>query len=132
MRHPSGVIAISVPDDLPLSVWAKAFDTSVLSIARSLRTFLLGLLAQGRAHIINTASTSVLWPFGYDHLPCAARKAPTLALIEATEVGRLVVDAIRDDTFFLTTRPEPHDIVRKRADDIDAFLTAQIAAAATP
>lgn len=132
MRHPSGVIAISVPEDLPLSAWAKAFDTSVLSIARSLRTFLLGLLAQGRAHIINTASTSVLWPFGYGRLPCAASKAPTLALIEATEVGRLVVDAIKDDTIFLTTHREAHDIVRKRADDIDAFLTAQIAAAATP
>lgn len=47
-------------------------------------------------------------------------------------MGRLVVDAIKDDTFFLTTRREAHDIVRKRADDIDAFVTAQMAAAATP
>ncbi|WP_238963300.1 hypothetical protein KN248_022370 [Mycobacterium paraintracellulare] len=132
MTHPSGVTAISVSEALPLSAWAKAFDTNVLSIARSLRTFLLGLLAQGRAHIINTASTSVLWPFGYDRLRCAASKARTLALIEATEVGGLVVDAIKDDTFFLTTRREAHDIVRKRADDIDAFVTAQIAAAAAP
>ena len=132
MTHPSGVIATSVSEDLPLSAGAKAFDTSVLSIARSLRTFLLGLLAQGRAHIINTASTSALWPFGYDRLPCAASKAPTLALIETTEAGRLVVDDIKDHTIFLTTRREAHDIVRKHADDIDAFLTAQIAAAAAP
>ena len=36
-----------------------------------------------------------MWPFGYDRLPCVASKAPTLALIEATEVGRLVVDATK-------------------------------------
>jgi NAD(P)-dependent dehydrogenase (short-subunit alcohol dehydrogenase family) len=59
-------------------------------------------------------------------------RAPTLALIEATEVGRLVVDAIKDDTFFLTTHQEVPDIVRKRADDVDAFLSAQIAALASP
>ena len=120
MTPPSCVIAISVPE-----------DTSALSIARSLRTFLLGLLAQGRAHIVNTASTWASWPFGHDRLPCVASKASTLALIEATEVGPLVVDAIKDDTFFLTTRREVPDIVRERADDIDAFLSAQIAALAT-
>ena len=174
-----GVIAVGAPEDLPLSAWAQTFNTNVLSIARSLRVFLPGLLAQGRGHIINTASTSALWPYGYDRLPYAASKgavvtlseslalytrprgvgvtclcpgpvrtaiaeqvtvfgtpkpirAPTLALIEATEVGRLVVDAIKDDTFFLTTHHEVADIVRKRADDIDAFLDAQIAALAGP
>jgi hypothetical protein len=59
-------------------------------------------------------------------------KTPTLALIEATEVGHLVVDAIKNDTFFLTTHSEVHDIMRERADDLDAFLAAQIAALATP
>ena len=174
-----GVIAVGVPEDLPLSAWTQAFNTNVLSIARSLKFFLPGLLAQGRGHIVNTASTSALWPYGYDRLPYAASKgavvtlseslalytrprgvgvtclcpgpvrtaiaeqvtvfgtptpikAPTLAVIEATEVGRLVVEAIKDDTFFLTTHPEVHDIMRKRADDLDAFLSAQIAALATP
>jgi NAD(P)-dependent dehydrogenase (short-subunit alcohol dehydrogenase family) len=174
-----GVIAIGAPEDLPLSAWAQTFDTNVLSIARSLQVFLPGLLAQGRGHIVNTASTSALWPYGYDRLPYAASKgavvtlseslalytrprgvgvtclcpgpvrtaiaeqvtvfgtpkpikAPTLAIIEPTEVGRLVVDAIKDDTFFLTTHPGVHDIVRKRAADVDAFLAAQIAALASP
>jgi NAD(P)-dependent dehydrogenase (short-subunit alcohol dehydrogenase family) len=174
-----GVIAVGAPEDLPLTAWAQTFDTNVLSIARSLRVFLPGLLAQGCGHIINTASTSALWPYGYDRLPYVASKgavvalseslalytrprgvgvtclcpgpvrtgiaeqvtvfgtpkpirAPTLALIEATEVGRLVVDAIKNDTFFLTTHHEVADIVRKRADDIDAFLDGQIAALASP
>jgi NAD(P)-dependent dehydrogenase (short-subunit alcohol dehydrogenase family) len=59
-------------------------------------------------------------------------QAPTLALIEAAEVGRLVVDAIKDDTFLLTTHREVHDIMRQRADDVDAFMSAQIAKLATP
>ena len=174
-----GVVAVGAPEDLPLSAWAQTFDTNVLSIARSLRYFLPGLLAQGRGHIINTASTSALWPCGYDRLPYAASKAavvalseslalytrprgvgvtclcpgpvrtsiveqitvfgtpqpiqaPTLALIEAAEVGGLVVDAIRDDTFFLTTHSDVHDIMRQRADDVDAFLNAQIAKRGAP
>jgi NAD(P)-dependent dehydrogenase (short-subunit alcohol dehydrogenase family) len=174
-----GVIAVGVPEDLPLSAWEQSFNTNVLSIARSLRVFLPGLLAQGHGHIVNTASTSALWPYGYDRLPYAASKgavvalseslalytrprgvgvtclcpgpvrtgiaeqitvfgtpqlmrAPTLALIEAAEVGRLVVDAIKNDTFFLPTHPEVPDIMRKRADDIDAFLNAQIATLASP
>ncbi|BCZ21780.1 hypothetical protein MYSE111917_02555 [Mycobacterium senriense] len=74
------------------------------------------------------------WPFGCDRLPCVASKASTPALIAATEVGRLVVDAIKHDSFFLAThnKVKVRDVVRKRADDVDAFLSAQIAALATP
>jgi len=36
-----------------------------------------------------------------------------------------------NDTFFLTTHSEVHDIMRKRADDLDAFLSAQITALAS-
>jgi NAD(P)-dependent dehydrogenase (short-subunit alcohol dehydrogenase family) len=46
-------------------------------------------------------------------------QAPTLALI-------------KDDTFLLTTHREVHDIMRQRADDVDAFMSAQIAKLATP
>jgi NAD(P)-dependent dehydrogenase (short-subunit alcohol dehydrogenase family) len=171
-----GVIAVGAPEDLPLSAWEQAFNTNVLSVARSLKVFLPGLLDKGRGHIINTASTSALWPYGYDRLPYAASKgavvtlseslalytrprgvgvtclcpgpvrtaiaeqvtvfgtptpmkAPALAVIEPAEVGRLVVDAIKNDTFFLTTHPGVHDIMRKRAADVDAFLSGQIAVA---
>jgi NAD(P)-dependent dehydrogenase (short-subunit alcohol dehydrogenase family) len=172
-----GVIATGAPEEMPLSAWTHTFDVNVVAIARALRVFLPGLLAQGRGHIVNTASTSALWPYGYDRLPYAASKAavlalseslalytrprgigvtclcpgpvrtgiaaqiavygapqpirrPALALIDAAEVGRLVVEAIRSDSFFLATHGEVHDIVRRRAQDIDAFLCAQIVAAA--
>jgi NAD(P)-dependent dehydrogenase (short-subunit alcohol dehydrogenase family) len=169
-----GVIMLGAPENIPMHAWQRTFDTNVLSIARSLRTFLPGLLEQGRGHIVNTASTSALWAYGHDRIPYAASKAavialseslalytrplgvgvtclcpgpvrtniaeqvrvfgevgpihaPALPIIEPDEVGLQVVDAIRDDTFFVPTHSEVRDIVRRRAEDIDAFLTAQIA-----
>jgi NAD(P)-dependent dehydrogenase (short-subunit alcohol dehydrogenase family) len=168
-----GVIAAGAPENLPLSAWSHTLDVNVVSIARALRVFLPGLLSQGRGHIVNTASTSALWAYGYDRLPYSASKAavlalseslalytrprgvgvtclcpgpvrtgiaehitvygapqpirpPALALIEPAQVGRQVVEAIQSDTFFLVTHDEVHDIVRRRAEDIDAFVRAQI------
>jgi NAD(P)-dependent dehydrogenase (short-subunit alcohol dehydrogenase family) len=170
-----GVIAVGAPQNLPVTAWTRTFDVNVVSIARALAVFLPGLLDQGRGHVINTASTSALWPYGYDRLPYAASKGaivalseslalycnprgigvtclcpgpvrtgiadtitvfgdpqpvqrPPLALLEPAAVAQQVVDAIETNTFFLPTHPEVRDIIRRRAEDIDAFLTAQVAA----
>lgn len=47
--------------------------------------------------------------------------------MDASDMGRLVVDAIKDDTCFLSTQRDVYDIMRRRADDVDAFLSAPIA-----
>ena len=45
-------------------------------------------------------------------------------------VGRTAVEAIRSDTFLLLTHPEVRDTLVRRAEDPEAFLDEQVAAAA--
>jgi NAD(P)-dependent dehydrogenase (short-subunit alcohol dehydrogenase family) len=169
----AGVIMLGAPEDIPVEAWQRALDVNLLSVARSIRVFLPGLLRQGRGHIVNTASTSGLWAYGADRLPYAASKAavialseslalytvprgvgvtclcpgpvrtniaeqvtvfgtpgaiqpPPLPLIDAADVGILVVGAIRNGTFFLPTHDEVYGIVRERGADPDGFLAARI------
>jgi NAD(P)-dependent dehydrogenase (short-subunit alcohol dehydrogenase family) len=51
---------------------------------------------------------------------------PPLSLLEPDVVGAQVVDAIRNDTFFLPTHPEVFDILIRKAGDPEAFLTEQV------
>jgi NAD(P)-dependent dehydrogenase (short-subunit alcohol dehydrogenase family) len=51
---------------------------------------------------------------------------PALAVLDPAVVGAQVVTAIRNDTFFLPTHPEVHDILVARASDPEAFLQAQL------
>ena len=53
-----------------------------------------------------------------------------LEVIDASVVGDQVVDAVRANTFLLLTHPAVHEILVRRAQDPEAFLTAQIAALA--
>jgi NAD(P)-dependent dehydrogenase (short-subunit alcohol dehydrogenase family) len=53
-----------------------------------------------------------------------------LEVIDAAVVGDLVVDAVRANTFLVLTHPAVHEILVRRAQDPEAFLTAQIAALA--
>jgi NAD(P)-dependent dehydrogenase (short-subunit alcohol dehydrogenase family) len=47
------------------------------------RSCLPGLLAQGSGHLVNTASTAGLLPYGFDRLPYTATKHPVVGLPEA-------------------------------------------------
>ena len=53
-----------------------------------------------------------------------------LEVLDAAVVGDLVVDAVRANTFLVLTHHEVHEILVRRAQDPEAFLTAQIAALA--
>jgi NAD(P)-dependent dehydrogenase (short-subunit alcohol dehydrogenase family) len=165
-----GILAIGAVEEIPLEAWQRVIDVNLLSVVRSNLVFLPLLLAQGRGHVVNTASTAGLLPYGFDRLPYTATKhaivglseslalylrprgigvtclcpagvatniveqitfygeprplvAPKLPIVEASEVGVLVADAIVEDRFLLLTAPEVVDELRARAADHDAYLT---------
>jgi NAD(P)-dependent dehydrogenase (short-subunit alcohol dehydrogenase family) len=78
-----GVIAMGAPETLPVEAWTRTLDINLLSIARSNRVFLPGLIAQGSGHVINTASASGLLTYGFDRLPYVASKHAVVGLSEA-------------------------------------------------
>ena len=51
---------------------------------------------------------------------------PPLPVLEPAVVGALVVDAIRNDTFFLPTHEEVFDILVRKAGDPEGFVTEQV------
>jgi NAD(P)-dependent dehydrogenase (short-subunit alcohol dehydrogenase family) len=60
-------------------------------------------------------------------------RSPGLSMHTAAEVGEMVADAIEHDRYFLPTNgDEVVQILRRRADDVDAFVTAQVAHMASP
>jgi NAD(P)-dependent dehydrogenase (short-subunit alcohol dehydrogenase family) len=77
------VIAAGLPEHIPMEEWERSVSTNLLSIVRSNATFLPGLLAQRRGHIVNTASTAGLFAYAYERLPYSATKAAVVALSEA-------------------------------------------------
>lgn len=78
-----GVLAMGAPESLPVEAWERVLDLNVLSIARSNVVFLPLLLAQGRGHVINTASASGLLAYGFDRLPYVASKHAVVGVTEA-------------------------------------------------
>ena len=81
-----GVLAVGKPEDIPLHAWQRVIDVNLMSVVRSLDVFLPGLLAQGSGHIINTASTAGLLPYGYDRLPYTTTKHAIVGLSESLAV----------------------------------------------
>jgi NAD(P)-dependent dehydrogenase (short-subunit alcohol dehydrogenase family) len=81
-----GVIAMGAPETLPDEAWIRTIDVNLLSVARSNRVFLPGLISQGSGHVINTASASGLLTYGFDRLPYVASKHAVVALSEALAV----------------------------------------------
>ena len=81
-----GVIAIGAPETLPDEAWIRTIDVNLLSIARSNRVFLPGLIAQGSGHVVNTASASGLLSYGFDRLPYVASKHAIVGLSEALAI----------------------------------------------
>lgn len=78
-----GVIAMGPPESLPMEAWERVVDVNLLSIARSNLVFLPLLIAQGRGHVVNTASASGLLAYGFDRLPYVATKHAVVGLSEA-------------------------------------------------
>ena len=78
-----GVLAMGAPESLPIDAWQRVLDLNLLSVARSNLVFLPLLLAQGRGHVVNTASASGLLAYGFDRLPYVASKHAVVGLSEA-------------------------------------------------
>jgi NAD(P)-dependent dehydrogenase (short-subunit alcohol dehydrogenase family) len=78
-----GVLAVGAPETLPDEAWTRTIETNLFSVARSNRVFLPGLIAQGRGHVINTASASGLLSYGFDRLPYVASKHAIVGVSEA-------------------------------------------------
>lgn len=51
--------------------------------------------------------------------------APLLPIIDAETAGELVADGIAEDRFLIVTAPEVHDMLVRKATDVDAYLAAQ-------
>jgi NAD(P)-dependent dehydrogenase (short-subunit alcohol dehydrogenase family) len=81
-----GVLAVGPVEVIPLEGWERIVDINLMSVVRSLSIFLPGLLAQGSGHIVNTASTAGLFPYGYDRLPYTTTKHAVVGLSESLAV----------------------------------------------
>jgi len=81
-----GVLAMGAPESLPLEAWQRVLDLNLLSLARSNVVFLPLLLAQGRGHVVNTASASGLLAYGFDRLPYVASKHAVVGVSEALAI----------------------------------------------
>jgi NAD(P)-dependent dehydrogenase (short-subunit alcohol dehydrogenase family) len=78
-----GILAVGAVEDIPLEAWQRVVDVNLLGVVRSNLVFLPGLLAQGSGHIVNTASTAGLLPYGFDRLPYTATKHAVVGLSES-------------------------------------------------
>ena len=81
-----GVLAVGAVEEIPLDGWERVININLMSVVRSLSAFLPGLLEQGSGHIVNTASTAGLFPYGYDRLPYTATKHAIVGLSESLAV----------------------------------------------
>ncbi|MFC5749247.1 SDR family oxidoreductase [Actinomadura rugatobispora] len=78
-----GVLAVGPVEAIPLETWQRVVDVNLLGIVRSNLVFLPLLLERGSGHVVNTASTAGLLPYGYDRLPYTATKHAVVGLSEA-------------------------------------------------
>jgi NAD(P)-dependent dehydrogenase (short-subunit alcohol dehydrogenase family) len=77
-----GTLTMGWPHEVPLTEWQRVIDVNLLTIVRSIRVFVPLLVEQGEGHLVNTSSTSGLYPYAFDRLPYAATKAAVVALSE--------------------------------------------------
>jgi NAD(P)-dependent dehydrogenase (short-subunit alcohol dehydrogenase family) len=78
-----GVLAVGPVEAIPLEAWQRSIDLNLLSVVRSNLVFLPLLLAQGSGHVVNTASTAGLLPYGFDRLPYTATKHAVVGLTQS-------------------------------------------------
>jgi len=78
-----GVLAVGPVEAIPLEAWQRTVDVNLLGMVRSLIVFLPLLLERGSGHVVNTASTAGLLPYGFDRLPYTATKHAVVGLSES-------------------------------------------------
>jgi NAD(P)-dependent dehydrogenase (short-subunit alcohol dehydrogenase family) len=78
-----GILAVGPAEEIPLEAWQRVIDVNLLGVVRSNLVFLPLLLEQGSGHLVNTASTAGLLPYGFDRLPYTATKHAVVGLSEA-------------------------------------------------
>ncbi|MEU1272625.1 SDR family oxidoreductase [Streptomyces sp. NPDC005799] len=78
-----GILAVGPAEAIPLEAWQRVVDVNLLGVVRSNLAFLPHLLERGSGHIVNTASTAGLLPYGFDRLPYTATKHAIVGLSEA-------------------------------------------------
>jgi NAD(P)-dependent dehydrogenase (short-subunit alcohol dehydrogenase family) len=61
-----GVLVVGPVEDIPVEAWERVININLLSVVRSNAVFLPLLFEQGSGHIVNTASTARLLPYGSD------------------------------------------------------------------
>jgi NAD(P)-dependent dehydrogenase (short-subunit alcohol dehydrogenase family) len=78
-----GVLAVGPVEAIPIEAWERTVDINLFGLVRSNLVFLPLLLDQGSGHIVNTASTAGLLPYGFDRLPYTATKHAVVGLSES-------------------------------------------------
>jgi NAD(P)-dependent dehydrogenase (short-subunit alcohol dehydrogenase family) len=78
-----GVLAVGPVEAIPLEAWERVIDINLLGVVRSNLVFLPVLLGQGSGHVVNTASTAGLLPYGFDRLPYTATKHAVVGLSQS-------------------------------------------------
>jgi NAD(P)-dependent dehydrogenase (short-subunit alcohol dehydrogenase family) len=78
-----GILAVGPAEQIPLDAWQRSIDVNIMGIVRSNSVFLPLLIAQGSGHVVNTASTAGLLPYGFDRLPYTTTKHAIVGMSEA-------------------------------------------------
>jgi NAD(P)-dependent dehydrogenase (short-subunit alcohol dehydrogenase family) len=81
-----GIIAMGAVEEIPLEGWQRVIDVNLLGIVRSNLVFLPGLIAQRAGHVVNTASTAGLFPYGFDRMPYTATKHAVVGMSESLAI----------------------------------------------
>jgi NAD(P)-dependent dehydrogenase (short-subunit alcohol dehydrogenase family) len=79
----AGVVALGLPQNLTVDVWRRSIDINLLGLVRGNEVFVPVFLEQGSGHLVNTASTSGLFPYSFDRTAYVATKAAVVALTES-------------------------------------------------
>ena len=78
-----GIVAVGPVEAIPLEAWQRSIDVNLMSMVRSNLVFLPLFLSQRSGHIVNTASTAGLLPYGFDRLPYTATKHAVVGLSQS-------------------------------------------------
>ena len=78
-----GILAVGPAEQIPLDAWQRSIDVNIMGIVRSNAVFLPLLIGQGSGHVVNTASTAGLLPYGFDRLPYTTTKHAIVGMSEA-------------------------------------------------